>query len=403
MPPKRKKRTARSKKPAVSKEQLEQGLAKLRSPEIMYRCAEWAWRDGWTTSAMLSALSLSRSVPQFHKEVKRTLMRAHRQGVLSINPRKIKPTEVEKLQSRLESKYNAGKWRPLQFHVVCDEAFNQTNGGSLLDAMAAEIIDDAITQLVDDRRRNSEHDATDKQQKQLDKKPADHASRTSAAEDPIIITNAGGRVLSSTVAVLQRRPPLVDEEEDMPKESGLLFVALSDAYVHRRFERSPSFIAVTMAELCGAPHVALPRAMSDEFKNEHRELVRNASLVICGAGTTRGDHYGVPMQLLKELGIPVPNDAVGDLAINFLDKQGYPVSLDPRAQRVLEEINPTFSIQLLREILEDTGKRVIVILDAIRAEDKLEISRAILEQRLATDVVLGTRLAELIVPGRTRR
>lgn len=396
MPPKRKK-SAHARKPAVTKEQLDQGLALLRSTETMYRCAEWAWRDGWTTSAMLSALSLSRSVPQFHKEVKRTLMRAHRHGVLSINPRKIKPTAVEKLQSQLESRYNTGKWRPLQFHVVCDEQQIQTEGESLTDAIAAEIIEDAITQLVRNRRTPAEDEELGDQQETLGTRPAATGDAAATDDDKIIIANAGGRVLSSAVAVMQRRPPLVDEEEDPTRGSNLLFVALSDAYVHRRFERSPSFIAVTMAELCGAQHVALPRAMTDEFKKEHERLVRNASLIICGAGTTRGKHFGVPMQVFREMGIPVPSDAVGDLAINFLDRNGHQVALDPAAKKVLDEINPTFSIELLRGILEDRGKRVILVLDAIEPADKLEISRAILEQRLATDVVLGTRLAGLIL------
>jgi hypothetical protein len=93
-------------------------------------------------------------------------------------------------------------------------------------------------------------------------------------------------------------------------------------------------------------------------------------------------------------GLTVPLDAVGDVAFNLLNEDGTQVKLSREQQELSDKINPALTLETLLRIA--STKRVLLILHADNPILKLEIGRAALRSRCASDVVLGTRLAKLI-------
>jgi hypothetical protein len=353
----------------------------LGSDAFVRAVAEYAWRDGLTTSGILKNLHYSRADAANHMAVKRALKRAHAEGMLSFHPGS-SPAQ-QRMRERLEQRYNAGTRRqPIEFHVVNDELAPFVGNRSLVELRAAEIVQEVIEQL-------------------LDKPPA--SGRTPSSETgaegghDVIVCNAGGRTLANMVKVLQRRPPVVEEDEaERIRRSRLLFVAANNAYSRKNSDRSANYLAVAMAEVYGADHDAVPRVLPPRFAEDHRKLISNAGLFICGSGAVNGMR-GLTFDLLELQGVVPPPETVGDLAMNLMDEFGDPVKLDARGEEFLSEINPTLNRQLLESLANREGTRLLLVLDAAVPTDKVAISRAILSKRLATDVVLGTRLAKLIL------
>jgi hypothetical protein len=186
----------------------------------------------------------------------------------------------------------------------------------------------------------------------------------------------------------------------------LRFVAANNAYAADRFHHSANFIAVTLAEQFGTRHKALERVLSGETREEHRRLVEAARLFICGAGTIRPGRpkneaerrlLGLLANLLIDWGIDLPEGCVGDLAFNLLSPDGRAVDAGPELKQRIQEVNPTVTLELLREILMSQRKDVLVILDSHEPEDKLALAIAVLRSRCVTHAVLGARLAGRIV------
>jgi hypothetical protein len=92
----------------------------------------------------------------------------------------------------------------------------------------------------------------------------------------------------------------------------------------------------------------------------------------------------------------VPKQAVGDIAFNLLDREGNGSDLSQTdARTFMERVNPVLNLPKLMHIAAKS--RVLLILDAERPEEKSEIAVAALRRQYATDVVLGSRLAEAIL------
>lgn len=348
--------------------------------EFAYLVALYAWHQGLTANAIVRRLGwepTSKNIMQ----VKRALKRAKDKFL------KIKPPMATSLQTELSKRVNKGPARNIQFYVVDD-----MNGrGPLREsvyAKAAEVISQIICEVV------------------WNKPPKE---TTEEIQEPdVFICNAGGRSIGKTVNAMQRNPPVLDESEEKAEEycSRLEFVAANAAYLPDKFHQSANFLSVTMAEILGAGHMALPtvpesqqmnvRGKPISFLEGHRQRVDDAALFVCGAGAIEAGAYsGLMMHYLRERGFEIPKEAVGDLAFNLLDENGRSVALSPEAQQYMNRINPSLTLEALNRIVAEN--RVLLILDAENPYQKHKIGAAALKGRYATDVVLSARLAKAIL------
>jgi hypothetical protein len=343
------------------------------SDAFAYQVALYAWRDGLTANKIVRELNLPRE-PASYMQVKRALKRAQ-ERFLQIHP----PLD-EELQGKLHERVNRGRGRAIQFYVVDDTA----EGSGSVHAKAAELALRITQEAVQKQAPRTEESA--------DGRP--HC----AADGKVVICNAGGRSVTEMVKALRRTPPLLDESDDtaVRLRERLLFVAGNVAYQPEMFERSANFLAVTMAQLFGAKHLALPRDLDEDFRHRHFHLVDSAALFICGAGTCEGEDLGLMSQYFRKWGWRLPPDAVGDLAFNLLNQHGDHVELpNDDSKRLMNELNPTLNLMMLTHIA--ANNRVLLILDADKPEQKTRIGVAVLKREYATDVVLGAKLARSIL------
>jgi hypothetical protein len=335
------------------------------SPEFAYLVAEYAWQDGLTANKIAQKLGLPPE-PRFLMQVKRALRRAQNTFL------KLIPPQEEELSGELSRRVNSDKRRPIRFYVV-----NDTLGGRApLFVRAAQVILEIILDVIQSK-----------------------PSPTSADETPpdVVVCNAGGRAVSETVKALLRDPPLLDESDERAQRlrDRLLFVAGNSAYDPKQFHRSANFLAVTMAELFGARHLALPRVEEEAMRAEHASVVGNAALFICGAGAAAPSD-GLMAQLFTQHQWKLVSKSVGDLAFNLLDKDGNEVELaDPDATLFMRQVNPTLTLLRIRQIAAKNN--VLLILATDDPEPKKPIALAALRGDYATDVVLGKKLAQAIL------
>jgi hypothetical protein len=329
------------------------------SPEFAYLVAVHAWIDGLTAGSIVKKLDLP-SHPRYLMQVKRALKRAHGRFF-----RLIPPANVT-LPNELAKRFRQSRRPQIRFHVVDD---TRGSVAAPVYAKAAELV---VELVFDSLQRRWEPDGRH-----------------------IVICNAGGKAVSETVKALVRNPPVLDESDERTMQLGrrLQFVAANGAYHARQFHRSANFLSVTMAEMFGSQHVAVPVVGYEEFRAEHRKLVDDAAVFVCGAGSRDS---GLVAKYLREHGIEIPSDVVGDLAFNLLDKDGRGVKLPtPEGQRFLELLNPILDLSTVQHIA--TGNRVLLILASDDPREKRQIGAAALKRGYATDVLLGTRLAEALL------
>jgi hypothetical protein len=316
--------------------------------------AGYAWRDGLTANAIVKKLNLP-SQPRHLMQVKRALKRAHSR-MLQLNP-----LPQETLANALSAVVNANSRRKTRFYVVED------SWGPSFAAVYAKAAELAL-QLITDSVRTA---------------------------GQVVVCNAGGRTISGMVKALQRNPPILDESDERAHQiaQDLIFVAANAAYHADEFHHSANFLSVTMAELFGARHWALPRVINTDLRKMHQELVDKSALLICSAGTLE---KGLLSKYFVEHDWQIPKEAIGDLAFNFLDASGntvHPPSVEARA--FLQDVNPTLDAARVMHIASNS--RVLLILDANEPEEKRQVGAAALRRAYATDVVLGARLARAIL------
>lgn len=343
-----------------------------KSDEFAYTVAAYAWRDGLTANSIARELGY-RSTPRNLMRIKRALRRAHGRFLT------LKPMPHDQLRDDLCEKFNQDeKVRDIRFYVVND--FSEPASAAVF-ARAAELAMQFITQAA------------------LGKSP-DGFARTqiptegSQQETDVIICNAGGQTVSETVKALVRSAPLLDasdKEADRLRQR-LRFVAGNAAFTSESFHQSASFLSVTMAEVFGARHTAMP--VEDEAAlQRHGQLVETAALFICGAGTRES---GLMADKFEKKGFQIPDAAVGDIAFNMVNKDGADVRLSSQeAMDYLRHMNPSLDLSRLLHIASQG--RVLLILHSEPPELKTAISLAALKRRYATDVVLGARLARELI------
>jgi hypothetical protein len=331
------------------------------SDEFACLVAALAWRDGLTANAIARELKLPAD-PRHLMQVKRGLKRAHNRFL------RFDPPPHAKLAEDLSRVVNARREKKTRFYVVQDKWGPSFAG---VYAKAAELVVQIITEAVRESEKAEEKDRE------------------------VVVCNAGGRTISDMVKALQRNPPVLDESYQKAREltKYLKFVAANEAYQPAEFHRSANFLSVTMAELFEAGHWAVPRVLDADLRKRHQDLVDKSALLICSAGTLE---RGLMRQYFDDHDWPVPPEAVGDLAFNFLDRGGSVVeSPSPEARAFLSNVNPTLDGARLMHIAATS--RVLLILDAAEPVTKREIAAAALRRAYATDVVVGERLAQAIL------
>jgi len=364
------------------------------SDEFAYKVAICAWKDGLSPNGIARALDLE-STPANLMKVKRALRRAQQQFL------RIVPPLNEQLQDKLRNRFN-NTGRNIKFHVVVDDWETQKGvpiDSGLVCLKAADVASEIIKDTV--RAKYSQTQAASSSQLSNPSKEAS-ADAAPAKEDPgadkqppVVICNAGGRTISDTVKAMLQNPPVLDEwdETESKLRELLLFVAGNCAYQTTNFQRSANFLCVTMAEIYGAHHEAFPYAPDEDFLARHRQLVENSALFICGAGNRNS---GLMTRHLRDKNIPIPDEAVGDIAFNLLDKDGRRVDLRSNAARTyLKQLNPILDLETIIHLAAKS--RVLLVLDSEKPAEKTAIAIAILRREYPTDVVLGTRLAKAIL------
>lgn len=331
--------------------------------EFAYVVAKFAWSEGLAANAIVRRLDLD-STPLNLMHVKRALKRA--QKYLTLHP----PEETE-LATRLDRAVNTGRKVGVKFTVVQDDLLGE--GGTMfgvVTARAAELVTEIVSELA--------------------RRPV----QPNGPQPDIVIGNAGGRTISEMVRALRRSPPLTGGTDGTPEPFArrAVVIAGNAGYLPTLFNRSANFLSVTLAELFGAEHMALPFVSNDEFLKEYRTLVKRMSLFICGVGTAED---GLARRHFRTRGVPFPAEAVGDLAFHLLDREGQEVRLSAEAQKFMAEVNPVLSVADLRRI--GRQNRLLLVLDSEKPLAKLDVSIAALRGEYATDVVLGSQLAKAIL------
>jgi hypothetical protein len=328
--------------------------------DFAYQVAAYAWVHGLTANAIVRKLGLP-SEPLYLMQVKRALRRAQDRFL------KLVPLPHNKLRDDLAERAKRHNARCKTRFYVVDDIRGPTSGPVYV--KAAELVSEIIIESVRSKLGTDGH--------------------------PGVICNAGGQTVSEMVKVLLRNPPVLDESNEGKEQlkQGLLFVAANDAYDPGQFQRSANFLSVTMAELFGAEHLVYSMLEGDDFQNRYVSHVEAAALVICGAGTREN---GLMAQLFRRAGLEFPEEAVGDLAFNLLDRNGAPVDLlCEKARRFMKQLNSTLDLSRLLNIA--ARNRVVLVLDSPKPELKKDLAIAALRREYATDVVLGARLARAIL------
>lgn len=369
----RKKATRRESGTPANQAARDEEYREMQPDDLAYVVAAYAWRDGLTANKIVRALGWP-SDSRHLMRVKRALRRAHGR-ILKLAP----PPDIrwqEKLHEAVD-RIKAGK--NVQFHVVND-LHGPTAGPVFAKAaeVVAEVIRDAVNRKPPPPPPSSE--ATDEK---------------GNAKPDVVISNAGGRSVSDTVKALLRHPPVLDEEDRQADawRKRLEFVAGNAAYLPDQFQLSASFLSVTMAEIYGASHEAMPAVQDWDAGKRHKKKLNDASVFVCGAGSNQ---TGLMPSYFERKGCPLPKEAVGDIAFNLLDRDGDLVNLPTQeGQEFLRQLNPSADLVTLSNIA--ANGRVVLVLDSDQPESKTQIGAAALRRHYATDVVLGTRLARTIV------
>lgn len=346
------------------------GLPDAGSAEFAYLVAGYAWRDGLTANAIVRRLDLPSTAHNL-MNVKRALKRAQGRFL------KLIPPEAPRLEVELSALVNGERARnPIRFTVVEDE-WAPSNGPVI--ARAAELTMEMILEAA--RRPPARVAAAD----EIEPQPR---------LPDVVICNAGGHTISAMVKSLVRNPPAADESDQPGRRlrDRLIFVAGNAAYLPDQFNRSANFLSVTMAELFGAQHLALPQVEDEHFPKHHKDLLDRTSVFVCGAGSR---DFGLISKYFNDRSWEIPAAAVGDIAFNLIDENGDEVELTGSAKDLMRRVNPTLNLNRLLHIA--AHNRVLLILDSEEPAQKVQVSLAVLKRAYVTDVILGSRLAREIL------
>ncbi|MBL8826951.1 MAG: hypothetical protein JNM18_08170 [Planctomycetaceae bacterium] len=322
--------------------------------------APLAWRE------LLNAGCIARRLNfELTSEVETTIHRAMRHAygkTVKFTPERDIAYEAA-LHEYINVKQN--RVRPILFHVVDDQF------GPALTAVptrAANVIFELIESTVSKR---VEQDPNGKL--------------------PVVIGNAGGQTVATTIKVMRRECPQwadYNDEKISLMRDRLRFVSGNAAYHANRFEESANYLSVSLAESFGSKHYALQVKPDRDNQSTYQLLIQQTAIFICGVGSINGSSL---TQFFADHGVEVPDNAVGDIAFNWLKAEGKPIEHEGAIKAYMHEVNPVMTAD---QLLITSGRaRVVVVLDGDQPLEKIAISTAVLRGTYVTDVVVGTRLA----------
>jgi len=263
-----------------------------------------------------------------------------------------------------------------EFHFV-DDSHSSDGVDSFYDltVAAADVIAERVTELI------------------VEKPPG----------SKIYIANAGGPTLSECIRHLACRVEKPERGRD------IVSISLNNAGIPERYGYSANVIAVQIADIYGGTHIAVPTVLPDEsdVKAHYQTALENLDLLLCGAGTREGLLFN---WLRAHQKFVVPDEAVGDMCLIPLDKQGNPVSLPEGNQKYLHDhLRPKPSFDKLINLVARDPKIVMCVFgnppppnisalhrDALCAS-KLPIAIAVLKKPIAKNAIMPVSLAKAII------
>jgi hypothetical protein len=229
------------------------------------------------------------------------------------------------------------------------------------------------------------------------------------ANGPLRVGVTGGYSLAKTVEALagdiQNRPP--------PGADRLEFVALNSAQPITSQHISSNHLVTRLAIVYSdgftlARHLAVAENCVPKLRARYQEAVQNLDLVLVSGGATAGSYLS---DYLQDLKLPLPEDAVGDLAYVTLRRDGKHAQCSEATQRAIDELRPALKYEQLISYAAD-GKMIVVlsehrnVLWVERSHDdllgpgrvsKLPLALALMRVKLASEIILGQTLAEEII------
>ena len=335
-------------KPAKKNELIGPGrqsdTGQIAADDFVYEVAFRAWKRGMSVPSIAKDLGFPGDAAMITK-VKRALLKASASGILVLNQPKL--TDYHEKLSK--------KWPRVDFTIVRNNLLAKDDA---IHIAASDVLAEKITELWNE------------------------------SEDQVVIANAGGHAVSETVRYLhQRIGPVLDPHP----EKRLVFISLNSAGRARRFQQSSNYLAVQLAGIYGAEHIAVLGPADANVDH----LYESIDLLVCGAGG--------PTSLLvqrareeaeeKNEEFKLPPEMVGDIAFIPLDKKGRPIR-NPRLQTIIEDqlhAAPPYD-EILR-IVAQPPRTVLVVLSG---ESKLPIARALLAGGLLSHVIMDIALAKCL-------
>jgi len=296
-----------------------------------YRVAEQAWLHGLSIPPILDVLKLPHTAAEIGR-VKRALRKAVRYGLLQFNP----PPQ-ETLQKKLR------------------QAFPRLNHDSVMVEIDSLAVCHRAALLV-----AGEVDAF-----------------LNSSRKSLVVANPGGRTVKHIVDSLQRIVPV---PPDLGNKS-LTFLSLNAAQQQSRFDDCANFLAVRMSQIYGAKHLAL---VPHQKQPSYEKSVGEIDFIVTSVG---GDGSLLSDWLVeKEFKVP---EAVGDICFHLVNHKAYPLNLDPRIAKALEdEFQPFPRWDELNQLLRDD--KVLLVVRA----DKKAIARALAESGISRRVVFESTVVE---------
>ena len=341
----------RQERPLILADKVDPRAATSRSDEpdeesFVYQVAVLAWWEGLAPNAIAQRLG----GPHLIMKVKRALVKAVRGGMLRFEPPAM-VAAAEQLQANAQ-------WKAREYTVVADRSSTENSSVYL---KGAEKICELVVRILDE-------------------------TRSSGAD--VTVANAGGHTVSETIKCLHRIAPSIPPED----RTRLVFLSLNSAGRRESFDKSANFLAVRLAEIFGARHLAVLPPSDPGIEQEYTQRVENIHILICGAGS----RHGMLAVHIREQHLDLPASVVGDFGFIALDANGRPVqSADLQKAAVALSAQPDYA-EVLR-IARDPARYVLVLLCGEDPQSKVDISHAILKAGLATHCVIGLSIAEPLI------
>ena len=358
----------RSRKPSKSAQQWKSNLDEAYKAAVMVT-------QGETTGQIAVNIFGSKSTACLTR-VSSLLKLAEREGLFSL---------AGQLDVKTAAKLQAWCDNPeMKLHVVKNDHLAYSGNVAVDEAMRADAVARKAAEVVAERIAKLLH------------KFRHHKNRR------IVVANAGGYAVSRIVHFLASHRTV--PEETNPRQ--LDFISLNSASMPTDYGRSANTLAVRMAEIYGGSHIALCPIWPQHIADQYQRAVSNIDLLICGAGSNQSILF---TWLRQHAGVNLPDDAVGDICLIPISRDGHEVPLDETSRANLNarvDLQPSYS-----DLHSLAGRNGVIFVPmgflSASAPDnpagsspehsKLAVTRAILKHSLAHTCILGNSLAQALI------